>query len=671
MRLVCVNDNGETVDVEAVLRQEPYTARGLLADALAHCHRTLPDSLEYLQAERAVREILRNFQGDQDKYAKSYVLSRTLDTRIQKTPRADLFRLALHRGGPLAFVGMFYATFDVQRNLRNRETLDYLLNKATDESKLQLIMRSSTFPCNPSTSNWLFQIFEKLRPNAQNLACILRCLGTTSIPRGLFRRLWMPSLSWGSNGEAMETNAYVTMCIASEQKFTDALYDLEYVGFVRTSATIIDLDKRIAEFLRLHFEHPTWIVEVVRILAHAFPKHRALEATSYLEECKGFMPQLESVFSYLNITPLDSLVVDRLCLAQFTEVCLSASHFGGKSWKYRTISIATQAVGAIRDLSADNAVLAATIDARKSFLALLYQERTMQQTSHIALPAVDHRTHAFLADVAILKARECVGLHTLASALEHLESFTPLWEGSASTLGSVQDREVTLMRARILRFSGRFQEAYAILEALPQDNRTLSLVGTVLSEMGKCDEAILMLAARATEQAHVRGISQVQVTLANAYLMQCMQTYVRGGPLDWRSLQTTRKMFQELSGSLVLPTSYFSKMNHLSVLLGLAMVNHLEGQMDSALGAWQEALAVSQRYLPQGYTDMVICYSTSELEVRRGATVRSDILESQAREFFVRTGRQYHFTGLGTIWPDIIGRSLMARGRVPIIPIRD
>ncbi|KAI1501037.1 hypothetical protein F5X99DRAFT_409514 [Biscogniauxia marginata] len=53
-------------------------------------------------------------------------------------------------------------------------------------------------------------------------------------------------------------------------------------------------------------------------------------------------------------------------------------------------------------------------------------------------------------------------------------------------------------------------------------------------------------------------------------------------------------------------------MNRLSVLFGLAMVDHLDSKVDLALNAWQVALAASRECLSTGYTDMVISYSTTE-----------------------------------------------------------
>lgn len=177
MRLACICDNGDTLDVGVALQQEPYDVRGLLADALFQCQQHLVDTLDLLHAERAVRDALLSFQGNQEKYVRAYVLTRTLDPRTQQTPRAPLLYSTFNHGGPVALAGLFYATFDAHRNLHSREILDFLLHRASEQSKVQLAKRSGLFPCNPAMRSWLLRILEKLEPGQQEIACVIRCLG--------------------------------------------------------------------------------------------------------------------------------------------------------------------------------------------------------------------------------------------------------------------------------------------------------------------------------------------------------------------------------------------------------------------------------------------------------------------------------------------------------------
>ncbi|RYP31953.1 hypothetical protein DL767_005494 [Monosporascus sp. MG133] len=475
MRLACLTEDGDYVDISSAIVREPLVVRALLTDALFQCQAQLPDSLDYLRTEQAIRDCLQQFQGDQERYVRSYVLSRTLDHRIQQTPRADIIYQSFHYGGPLALVGVFYATLDAHRNPRNRETLDFFLHKASSESKLELIKRTSTFPCNSSVASWLQRILEKLEPDSQTLAYILRGLG---------------------------------------------------------------LDRNVAELLLQRPDETVWTAEAAKIVIHAFPKHSNIEPAEY-----HLLPQI--------LNPRVMALFDSAYLIQLSEVGLSASNFGERLWKNMAVTIATEAASILGADSADRALLLALANIRKASLALLYEAPGEWQAKSISFPIYDDR-----------------------------------------------------------------------------------------------------------------------LALANAYLMKCMQVFQgQGQGLDWRSLQASRDIYQDLRAH-PFPATYFGKIDHLSVLMGLAIADHLNGQVDNALRAWQAALAASQALLLTGYTDMIQAYSTSELQIRRGAGTQADVLGNYAKALFARTGRQYHFTGIGSFWPDILNIWYAASGRQPVIPPR-
>ncbi|RYP68536.1 hypothetical protein DL771_006613 [Monosporascus sp. 5C6A] len=635
MRLACLTEDGDYVDIASAIVREPLVVRALLTDALFQCQAQLPDSLDYLRTEQAIRDYLQHFQGEQERYVKSYVLCRTLDQRIQKTPRADIIYQSFHYGGPLALVGIFYATLDAHRNPRNRETLDFFLNKASSESKLELIKRTSTFPCNSSVGSWLQRIFKKIEPDSQTLAYILRGLGAVNIPKELFRLVRMASFTWGPDGEIRTVTPRIIPLIQEEQIFEPALRNLEN----RSDETV-------------------WTAEAAKIVIHAFPKHSNIEPAEY-----HLLPQI--------LNPRVMALFDSACLIQLSEVGLSASNFGERLWKYNAVTIATEAANILGEDSADRALLLALANVRKASLALLYEDPGKWQAKSISFPNYDDRSSAFSSKLLIVKAREDVGFNAIASASEHLMNFKPTWNGTLSTLRKSQNRRVAFMRAKILRFEGRFREAYEILITLaPPDSSVASLLAGVLCELGQCDHAIQELNQQLTITRHPKSVTRVRLALANAYLMKCMQVFQgQGRRLDWRSLQASRDIYEDLRAH-PFPATYFGKIDHLSTLMGLAIADHLNGQVDNALKAWQAALAASQAFLLTGYTDMIQAYSTSELQIRRGASAQADVLGNYAKALFAKTGRQYHFAGIGSFWPDILNSWYAASGRQPVIPPR-
>ena len=279
MRLVCVDDNGDTLDFDSALQREPYVTRGLLTSALFRATReVLPDSLDFLNTERALRDALASFSGDQEKYVRSYVLSRTLDQRTLDTPRASAIRFAFAHGGPIALLGVFYATLNVHRSPRSREVLEYLVG-APEASRLELLARARTFPCSPHVRGWLSRIFDKLDVDSQGLLCFLRCLGSTEIPQSVFARSHKPSLTWGADGELNSSSPELPAIVMQQDRLASALQSLKFVGFVQPSDRTVHVDPLVVELLQARLESALWKAESVKVLCHVFPKHCELDPT--------------------------------------------------------------------------------------------------------------------------------------------------------------------------------------------------------------------------------------------------------------------------------------------------------------------------------------------------------------------------------------------------------
>lgn len=271
------------MDISTAIKQDPFAVRVLLLDALFQCRTRLPDTLNYIRAEQEVRDtLLLHFKSDQERYVKSYCLSRNLDQRTQATPRAQVIYQAFHYGGPVALLGIFYATLDAHRNVRNRETLEFFLQKTSEESKFDLMKRAGGFPCKELVASWLYRIFEKLETDSQVLIRILRYLGTTKIPLEIFRRARLPSLSWDSSGEVASLVSRVSTVILVEELFNEAVQNLNHVGFLHLTQETISLDEKVADLLQQHLEGAKWVVEAAKVVIHAFPKSRDIEPSRYV-----------------------------------------------------------------------------------------------------------------------------------------------------------------------------------------------------------------------------------------------------------------------------------------------------------------------------------------------------------------------------------------------------
>ncbi|KAK8035692.1 hypothetical protein PG991_001765 [Apiospora marii] len=232
--------------------------------------------MDYVRAEQAIRTALSDFRADQDRWVKTYILTRVLESRVQKSSRADLVHLAFHLGGPIVLAGIYHATNDSHRNVRNRETLEFLL-QAPQGTLQELFGRANRFPCNTSMGGWLRRIMAKLPLDAKDLACLIVALGVADIPQCLFTRAREPTSTWGSNGEVSPVATSVTLMVRNEERFGEALRALESVRLITVTDQSIEVNSRFKELLGDWGQDAKWKSEAVRLVCHAFPKSAIIE----------------------------------------------------------------------------------------------------------------------------------------------------------------------------------------------------------------------------------------------------------------------------------------------------------------------------------------------------------------------------------------------------------
>lgn len=117
-------------------------------------------------------------------------------------------------------------------------------------------------------------------------------------------------------------------------------------------------------------------------------------------------------------------------------------------------------------------------------------------------------------------------------------------------------------------------------------------------------------------------------------------------------------------------TTYSGKHDRFIYLSGLAVLNHLNGLVNSAVARWEKAFTFCKGYAFRGFTEIIIAYSIGELELQQDNRLEADYLRAKASLFFTSTGRQYYFLGLGSAWLDILGRWYESRGCDRIAPQR-
>lgn len=99
------------------------------------------------------------------------------------------------------------------------------------------------------------------------------------------------------------------------------------------------------------------------------------------------------------------------------------------------------------------------IEIRRASVLQLYEDRDHRLGRSIEYHVYDDYYHAISAELAVLKARKCMGLNIPAS--EPLNDWHSAWP-IRFTLGRLQAKEIAFMQARVLRLEGHFEESYDI-----------------------------------------------------------------------------------------------------------------------------------------------------------------------------------------------------------------
>ncbi|KAI1818974.1 hypothetical protein F4861DRAFT_544419 [Xylaria intraflava] len=450
MRLLCECSDGRVVGLLTAIQTDPYSVRGLVCEAFFQCLDALPDTTAFLRAEHSIRDALASFDGDQDRYVKAYVVSRFLDSRTRMTPRAQIIYPAFSVGGPLTLIGVFYSTFNVSRNPRNRETLDYLLGTVT-ESRNELFERARMFPRNPSTGPWFQQIVHKLELDARSLAYLLVCLGPHGIPAALLSRIRQPSRTWACDGEVVAHNTRIVPFLSDEVRFNAAVDTLQSIGFVKATSALksagLHIDLQLAGLVDANLV--PWRREAIKLVCHAFPKHESIEGDSYTAQCESLLPCLQYLLSFQLEEGRTQFQID--FLSQAIESCLSSLGFGKPEWKLHAVSCAERLLALFAGRGQEEfEILRARVAVDKARMRQLYGVVT-EQDLDVAYPRDNHRSNAFSAELAILRAQVQFDLNNLGRALEETASFDAAFHGSTSTLGTIMSHRVASARKDILR----------------------------------------------------------------------------------------------------------------------------------------------------------------------------------------------------------------------------
>ncbi|KAI0465950.1 hypothetical protein F4859DRAFT_342771 [Xylaria cf. heliscus] len=637
MRLLCQYSDGTTVSLPVALQKDPYKVRGLVSAAFFHCLTALPDTSAFVRAEHAVRDALVDFNGDKDRYVKSYVVSRGLDSRTKTTPRASVIHSSFLIGEPLALVGLFYATSDVSRNARNRETLDYFL-ACPEESRKEMFERASLFPRRPSVRQWFQRIFDKLDGDAQSLAYFLLAVGANRhvVLDLLIKRARQPSSTWDQDGEITMMSPELEPYLSEDSRFDAALRNLKMIGLLKATPDI-HINQALATLLSDKLT--PWREKATKIVCHAFPKHRSIEPNTYVEQCELLLPCLQHVLSH----PVEDIAHPQISfLSQAIRACLSSLCFGDIDWKIRAFTCAQHMLTMFAGKEQrEFEILAARL--------VIHKASTSRDIGGLGLDLAsfrdDHRYNALVAELAILKAQSQIDLTDYEKASLEIFSFDASQDIGTSTLSCIINDRVALLRGIIARYKGDFQAAYQVFESLPPTTDVITHLTAVLCEQGHCERAIRML------DGHLQFTPdpnfQLRLAWAQAHLFKCMQV-LRDG-------QECGDAVQIASGAYLSAKSVQGSADAFAVAIGQAILHHIQGSIDLAIQGWITALdAFKSCNLSSTYIEILLSYSQSDLAFKKHKTEDGFILRNQLRLLLGQRSPTYRVLGFGSLWPELL-----------------
>ncbi|TGJ84591.1 hypothetical protein E0Z10_g4172 [Xylaria hypoxylon] len=657
MDLICVDDDGGLLSIQAAAQKDPEQLRVLFLDAVVSCSQRQPDTFETLIVDRSFRDAFENFKGEGESHTKRYLLKRLLDKKTQETPRGQLIASAMQIGGPHALVSAFYATQDTHRNLRSRKTLRLLNEVMTEQSREHLFRRAKQFPINPSFNRWFEAILEKLDVNALAMAFLLHCLGTSVVPRIIFERGHEPSRRWGMDGEVCLEVSKLPPLIRNRSSFESAMQNLELVGLAKMNLETIDVNQRLTEIFKDRPEIPSWKTRAVQLLSHVLPTHFALAPENYVTLHETMLPQLRHVLPYLQEPEVVSLLGrgSGPGLQEAIELCMATSFFSDHKWKEEVMAVAAGLLQTLNQfVSQSNAVITCRLQIRQLRYAVLKAPAMIDSgIQHIQFPHGTAWANAWSANLILLQVHDYIKRDYLESAHRQLSLYSPVF---GSTLERLQGARIDATRGVVYRFQGRFQEAYDILSRVESPNsEVVAHLCAVMCELGECDKVSaitshwLQLCSRPQSKAAIR----VRLASINAELISGLQEIASGHP--WPSWSSVHAMYEDLQSY-----GQLSWVDRMTILIGLAITHHVGGEIKAADRAWNEVRFAYVKLGLTGYTGRVIDWSFCELELRQGAELSSGLVRLE--DLPKSTRREYLFTGLGTVWPTVLRRLLFNSG---------
>jgi tetratricopeptide (TPR) repeat protein len=374
-----------------------------------------------------------------------------------------------------------------------------------------------------------------------------------------------------------------------------------------------------------------------------------------LPQLSTLLPSLPNALQTFNLTEVEGVI----------ETLLSTSQLNGSDWKIKAIKAASRIAEKFQELE----YMRSRSELRK--LAILRQFPFVQfekihDIDEIKMwnKVVHETSNTYFGDIILFEARRLIDEDELIQAYKKLDEFRPRNPEQPSRQETRVVQDVQFSKAKILRYQGRFVESEAKLEALldvPPSGGLFNWklyreLAFVKCELGRAESGLKILGTNPT-------IPLLKFARAECLLIKTLWALYASATLTLEPLSELRGLYEnlmvELSGA-----GLVERFRRFSVSIGLAVICRLEGDFEKARIYWATVFEETQIFgWNDGYLHMIIEYSRCELELSCGLDEKARAHKLRAEEINkTHHHRQYHFTGFGSVWPDIVGRILQSKG---------
>ncbi|KJZ68661.1 hypothetical protein HIM_11946 [Hirsutella minnesotensis 3608] len=324
--------------------------------------------------------------------------------------------------------------------------------------------------------------------------------------------------------------------------------------------------------------------------------------------------------------------VPRHCVFGLVSALVEASRFPGLEWKQMTTNEARKILHCFSDDYAEDDYLELLVTQREALVHRLSKIPVAIPFVHREISSDNRRAHAAAGFVIIQEALDAFQKEELSSAMEIMDKWAPMH--NTSLIEEVAIFRVSILRGRILRYQGKFEDSLRVLHSAHdlieaqrelfygEESGELAIeLADTLQELGEFNRSEIILTRQLTRDNSSATDSVIKVSLAECFFAQ-------------KEVAKAKELCADLQSR-----SSLSKTARLRLCIVSAKMCHIQEDLDGALFWWTESLQAINRFPPtSGNATCVIYSSLCNVLKRQG---QQELEQSSRVELGLRRWHEY------------------------------